>query len=1022
MYFFLFCIIKFNPGNQASPSMAPMDDERIPEIIGIVSKLESEASRAQTDMQGQYSTLLSVLKKTIDMVRDENKRGTKDLWGKFAQLSSETQAAIGSVQVLVQRGEQVQRTTVDALTKHHQQSDETLRETQARINAELDGKLERLAGALRDEQLARERKERDMSKQSERIVHAFENKIGGGAIDSGSVRNELTRAIRDVQSAFQKSENNFASNLDTVVGNMNARHDSLQIMCDRNVRECSEIVSKLDEKNVELEARDQDLDQRFRSMIYNSEEKFLRHAEQTSFDMRAMINQKFTSSTKRFDGQFKNLDDKNNEDKKLLEKWKNSLQDQIAQNLRQGGQDASAARDTLRLEVLDVVTTSGDAQDARLQAITKDLDAARDELLMRISNEESRREHDVMAERKRTDHACKRISDTIAETTKVISEIDDKHDEQRDILHDKIMAKVNAEILQMHGQVTNEMLTRVEKEAAARIALDTERLKLMQTRFEALAEKVDEELKQAKDTYMLQLLEHRSKMDIRWGEKEIFLDKKLKTWEEELQTEFECVRNEAADSEQKVADLCNGVQSNLDKESASLFRAFTKAKIDCLSATEKVKEEAAKRSDDLEEQLTKLCTDRFDDVTEKCQALNESLDLTKEHLETARMSMEENVTRIDGTADLDREVIEVARQKLQDDMNEKIDNANARLDECKKFSDEIQAALDEAKTDTNDRFQKGIDSINQVEESANLQIKNIQKDTENAIKAMDDRNQEVKRKVDEEQTAAIKALTADTSAMQGRLETATANARCTNDAMKDDMRDFRNNMSSVTNGLAPVLEKVENAMRSLMETAKNEESLEKLNTEVVELRDAYSKMRDDMNDAEAAAKERHQTEKERIEAEDVAREQEHMIREEQKQRDFEAAQAREEADRLRREEEAARLALAQEDKEQALVRIAELEAEREEAKKIQADTMQMATETMEQLEKLKYESEKQKAELEEKVEKLSDKALEKEGSYGSKKSSGSKQGDKKKVEEKFRKYFGYLARCEGNFCTTTLKI
>ena len=32
--------------------------------------------------------------------------------------------------------------------------------------------------------------------------------------------------------------------------------------------------------------------------------------------------------------------------------------------------------------------------------------------------------------------------------------------------------------------------------------------------------------------------------------------------------------------------------------------------------------------------------------------------------------------------------------------------------------------------------------------------------------------------------------------MQGRLETATANARCTNDAMKDDMRDFRNSMSS----------------------------------------------------------------------------------------------------------------------------------------------------------------------------------------------------------------------------------
>ena len=26
------------------------------------------------------------------------------------------------------------------------------------------------------------------------------------------------------------------------------------------------------------------------------------------------------------------------------------------------------------------------------------------------------------------------------------------------------------------------------------------------------------------------------------------------------------------------------------------------------------------------------------------------------------------------------------------------------------------------------------------------------------------------------------------------------------------------------------------------------------------------------------------------------------------------------------------------------------------------------------------------------------------------------------VEEKYEKYFGYLARCEGSFCTTTLKI
>ena len=26
------------------------------------------------------------------------------------------------------------------------------------------------------------------------------------------------------------------------------------------------------------------------------------------------------------------------------------------------------------------------------------------------------------------------------------------------------------------------------------------------------------------------------------------------------------------------------------------------------------------------------------------------------------------------------------------------------------------------------------------------------------------------------------------------------------------------------------------------------------------------------------------------------------------------------------------------------------------------------------------------------------------------------------VEEKFEKYFGYLVRCEGKFCTTTLKI
>ena len=29
---------------------------------------------------------------------------------------------------------------------------------------------------------------------------------------------------------------------------------------------------------------------------------------------------------------------------------------------------------------------------------------------------------------------------------------------------------------------------------------------------------------------------------------------------------------------------------------------------------------------------------------------------------------------------------------------------------------------------------------------------------------------------------------------------------------------------------------------------------------------------------------------------------------------------------------------------------------------------------------------------------------------------------KKQVEEKFEKYFGYLARCEENFRTTTLKI
>ena len=29
---------------------------------------------------------------------------------------------------------------------------------------------------------------------------------------------------------------------------------------------------------------------------------------------------------------------------------------------------------------------------------------------------------------------------------------------------------------------------------------------------------------------------------------------------------------------------------------------------------------------------------------------------------------------------------------------------------------------------------------------------------------------------------------------------------------------------------------------------------------------------------------------------------------------------------------------------------------------------------------------------------------------------------RKEVEEKFGKYFGYLARCEGSFCTTTLKI
>ena len=45
--------------------------------------------------------------------------------------------------MLIQRGEQVQRSTVDVLTKHHQESEGTLRDAQARINAEVDGKLER---------------------------------------------------------------------------------------------------------------------------------------------------------------------------------------------------------------------------------------------------------------------------------------------------------------------------------------------------------------------------------------------------------------------------------------------------------------------------------------------------------------------------------------------------------------------------------------------------------------------------------------------------------------------------------------------------------------------------------------------------------------------------------------------------------------------------------------------------------------------------------------------------------------
>ena len=108
-----------------------------------------------------------------------------------------------------------------------------------------------------------------------------------------ALRTEINRAVRDIEASFARSEGNFNAALDSAVTALSTRNDNLTIAVERNVADYQTLIQKTAEKETELAARDNDMDQRVRSLIYNSEEKFLRQAEQNGFDLRVIFFQYF---------------------------------------------------------------------------------------------------------------------------------------------------------------------------------------------------------------------------------------------------------------------------------------------------------------------------------------------------------------------------------------------------------------------------------------------------------------------------------------------------------------------------------------------------------------------------------------------------------------------------------------------------------------------------------------------------------------------------------------------------------